>query len=339
MISKHASDWLVILSIHTFSSFPRMSRMDVCVGGHHHRYPKPHAWPGMGSFRKIQELMRRAIVFFLLVVAGGPDRPFVQKLSVTEVRGRTQASRSAPGVPRAPVTPCTHTPIGSRRPRDRASFNLPIPYIPRPYLRHHTFDLRIHARLQPCRCLSRQLLPCLAVNRTRAHLCNLPPGPRRRHAPMRTGHAEPALGGLILTAGIGSWRQWSCSASLPVPVVGRPAACRPGALAIWVRRVAFFPPAICHAQGTCPAWDRTLQFTGVRAHVHEYGAPVARLDRNRVGFGVGTPVWGWYYRIPRFRSNYFPVARGLHGAGPQLTAPVVHRSMCALAPVAIWAHG
>ena len=57
MISKHASDWLVILSIHTFSSFPRMSRMDVCVGGHHHRYPKPHAWPGMGSFRKIQEAL------------------------------------------------------------------------------------------------------------------------------------------------------------------------------------------------------------------------------------------------------------------------------------------
>ena len=66
------------------------------------------------------------------VLLGRPDRLFVQKLSATEVRGRTPTSRSAPGVPRAPVTPCAHRSYRSMRESipvpDRAWFILPIPY-------------------------------------------------------------------------------------------------------------------------------------------------------------------------------------------------------------------
>ena len=54
------------------------------------------------------------------------------------------------------------------------------------------------------------------------------------------GYAAPTLGGLASSAGASLRPQWSRHASLPAPVAERPAAGRPGARAIWVRRVTVF---------------------------------------------------------------------------------------------------
>ena len=107
--------------------------------------------------------------------------------------------------------------------------------------------------------------------------------------PMRGGHAAPAVGGLASSAGASPRPQVSLRASLPVPVAERPATGRPGTRAIWVRRVTvFFPGDFArHAQGARPVWNRTLQCTGARAHVHVHGGLAARLVRNRFGLGVG----------------------------------------------------
>ena len=233
----------------------------------------------------------------------------IQKWSATEVRGRTPASRSASGAPRAPVTPCAHRSIGSNRPPDRTLFILPIPNLGHasdPILRFASPYLR-SALLLP----GRTSIICeqfLAASKTWAHV---PWGPRRRHAhqPCNTG----------------PWRLhfvcWSkpLTAGVPLGVAprirrratsGGPAG-RSGRSGCGGSRFYFLAIRPRHAQCVRPVRSQTLQRTGA-----------------------------WAYFL--VSEQPLPGITGASSRGPQPTGPVVHNSMRATHSTrrqAVWAPG
>ena len=140
---------------------------------------------------------------------------------------------------------------------------------------------------------------------------------------MRGGHAAPALGGLASSVGPSLQPQQSLCASLLAPIAEGPAAGRPGARAIWVRRVTVFfpgdfrPPCAVNPQRVSPkpcsaAAPEPMCMTMVSL---QPGSIVTVL--------VSEAVWGRYDRIFWFRSNPSPASREPPCTGPQPTGPFV----------------